>query len=167
METWIPILDGNYQISNLGSLKRLTLWYNANRISTGPKPWLSHNGYLRVTLFLRGTRLRFFLHNIVAENFLGPKPKGLTVNHKDGDKLNNTSANLEYVTHLENMRHASLNRLCASGELHGMAKLKTEDVLEIRRLAALGTKRSQLSEQFKIEISHIGELVRRESWAWL
>lgn len=46
------------------------------------------------------------LHNIAAEIVLGPKPEGLVTNHIDGDKLNNTPWNLEYITPAENTKHA-------------------------------------------------------------
>lgn len=46
------------------------------------------------------------IHRIVAECFLGDKPLGYTVNHKDGNKLNNNIENLEYITRKQNYEHA-------------------------------------------------------------
>jgi hypothetical protein len=37
---------------------------------------------------------------------LGDLPKGLCVNHKDGNKLNNSPSNLEYITISENVKHS-------------------------------------------------------------
>lgn len=48
-------------------------------------------------------------HLIIAERFYGPRPKGLTVNHKDCNKLNNHPDNLEYVSIAENVRHCIEN----------------------------------------------------------
>lgn len=45
-------------------------------------------------------------HSMVTEAFLGIRPKDLTVNHIDGDKLNNSKENLEYITRTENIKHA-------------------------------------------------------------
>ena len=53
-------------------------------------------------------------HQIIADRFIGEKPKGLTVNHKDGNKLNNEPSNLEYVTIAQNIRHAIDNGLHVS-----------------------------------------------------
>lgn len=38
------------------------------------------------------------LHQVVAECVLGKRPVGMTVNHKDGNKLNNNPKNLEYIS---------------------------------------------------------------------
>lgn len=46
------------------------------------------------------------VHRLVAACFLGiPNPDHI-VNHKDGNKLNNTVSNLEYLTRSENIKHA-------------------------------------------------------------
>jgi hypothetical protein len=43
---------------------------------------------------------------LVAENFIGKRPKGYEINHKDGKKSNNRLNNLEWVTPKENYHHA-------------------------------------------------------------
>lgn len=63
-------------------------------------------------------------HHIVAEHFLGPRPKDLTVNHIDGKKLNNHPDNLEYITRAENIKHAIENGLHVSCDVTKMPTYK-------------------------------------------
>ena len=46
---------------------------------------------------------RAFIENYKSEG----RGKGKSVNHKDGNKLNNHYSNLEWCTHTENMLHSS------------------------------------------------------------
>lgn len=69
------------------------------------KPFLNHNNYLRVQLYKNGKPLKKFVHRLVIETYIGFE-EGKQVNHKDGDKLNNTLENLEWVTPSENIQHA-------------------------------------------------------------
>ncbi len=47
-----------------------------------------------------------FVHRLVAQYFCDGYAEGLVVNHIDGDKTNNRSSNLEWVTRSENDLHA-------------------------------------------------------------
>ena len=76
----------------------------------GTEQWLqpstNPNGYLKVTLSLDGKAKQASVHRLVALHFL-PNPYGHPqVNHKDGNKLNNAVANLEWVSAEENAAHA-------------------------------------------------------------
>lgn len=64
--------------------------------------FLNPDGYLRVKMNNRG----YDIHRIVTKFYLGDMPKGLCVNHKDGNKLNNRPSNLEYITISENVKHS-------------------------------------------------------------
>lgn len=61
------------------------------------KPWKQNGGYLVVGL---GKSEKILLHRLVMKVFIGDS--NLTVDHKDGNKLNNNLYNLEYVTQKEN-----------------------------------------------------------------
>ena len=53
--------------------------------------------YCRVNM-APGTSTQY-VHHVVAEAFLGPRPCGLVVRHMDGDRENNAASNLAYVTY--------------------------------------------------------------------
>lgn len=63
-------------------------------------------GYKRVTLSKKGITKRFFIHRLVAMNFIKNPLNKKYVNHKDGIKSNNHINNLEWVTSSENEKHS-------------------------------------------------------------
>ncbi|MFY8169560.1 MAG: HNH endonuclease signature motif containing protein [Candidatus Fonsibacter sp.] len=65
----------------------------------------SNSGYLLV----RMNNKAITIHSIIAELFIGKRPKNLVVNHIDGNKFNNHPNNLEYVTIADNIKHSIEN----------------------------------------------------------
>lgn len=65
------------------------------------------NGYLTVSLYhdFKERFITVYIHRIVAELFVPNRHNYPQVNHIDGDKSNNTSRNLEWVTPEQNIRH--------------------------------------------------------------
>ena len=51
------------------------------------------------------------IHRLLAEHFIPNPYNKPCINHKDGNKLNNSLDNLEWVTISENTRHAYANKL--------------------------------------------------------
>lgn len=100
---WQPCYDGDYSVSGCGRVRRDSP-ENGACVGRILKQSVSGKGYLAVNLHRNGRKFRQYVHRIVAETFLGPCPDGLEVHHRDGDKSNNAATNLEYVTHLENVR---------------------------------------------------------------
>lgn len=104
-ETWKDI-DGfpDYQVSDQGRVRNKETGYIL-------KPGLSGNGYYTVSLYKNNKGHTKHLHELIAEAFIGKREKGMTINHKDGDKTNNDLSNLEIVTYSDNLRHAYENGL--------------------------------------------------------
>lgn len=95
-DIWKPILSGKYEVSNLGKIR------NA---STGRelKPFTDKlQTYDRVELYEGGISRKFMVHILVAEAFLGPKPKGMEIDHLNTNLHDNRLCNLAYVSQDEN-----------------------------------------------------------------
>jgi hypothetical protein len=101
----------DYRVSNLGrvmSIARTRLradgrvFHYKDRIL---KPGLT-SGYWLVVLRRDNKSYSQYVHILVATAFHGVPPDGLEVNHKDGNRSNCVSTNLEWVTHQQNMQHS-------------------------------------------------------------
>lgn len=70
------------------------------------KPSVQNNGYLLVWLRQNGKTICKSVHRLVASTFI-PQIAGKDfVNHKDGNKTNNSIDNLEWVSRTENLIHS-------------------------------------------------------------
>lgn len=104
METWKAI-DGKhpYEVSDMGRVR------NADTMRV-LKPCPNAKGYMRVQIC--GKKYR--VHRLVAAAFI-PNPRDLPqINHKDGNKGNNSADNLEWCDQMENYLHAVDNGLVAN-----------------------------------------------------
>lgn len=114
MNEWRAVCgwEGVYEVSSGGQVRRVLAspgtragYVLRGRLSTAKTDsWRTR--YLKVALTLDGTRADTPIHHLVAAAFLGQRPDGYEINHKDGNPQNNAASNLEYVTHSENIKHA-------------------------------------------------------------
>ncbi len=122
------------------------------------KPQLNNKGYLRVMLCGK----KYFVHKLVAEKYV-PNPEGKKqVNHIDGNKLNNSADNLEWVTNQENRNHAVKNKLHLQGEDCPWSKLTAKQVKEIRENKKLSVK--ELAKLYNISIYTIRDILNYKTW---
>lgn len=104
-EIWKPIQDiPSYEISSFGRVR--------NKKGKVFKTYIQNSGYENIKIHSKDIDKRHRqIHRLVAEAFL-PNPDGKKyVNHKDGNKLNNTVENLEWCTCSENILHARVTGL--------------------------------------------------------
>lgn len=111
-EDWKPIKGyENYYISNMGRVKSFAKKYNSFYLLKPTKN--NKNGYMYISLYKDKKRINYNLARLVGHAFCeGFSDIKNTINHKDGNKDNNTSENLEWLSQSENLKHSykDLNR---------------------------------------------------------
>ena len=139
LEIWKQ-LDADYDVSNYGRVR------HGLRIISGS---VHQDHYIVVTLHGK----QYPVHRLVAQVFIDNPDNKPEVNHIDGNKMNNTVDNLEWVTRSENQQHAADNSLQPKPFSTYQGKFTPEQREEIKRLWDDGkfTKR-QLAKQY--EVSH-------------
>lgn len=110
----------NYMVSNTGLVKSLGAKLEGKTPSQVKharkerilKPQKHRQGYLMVHLSeftKRGepNRGRFVtIHSLVAQAFIGDRPEGKVINHRDNNPTNNNVSNLHYCTQKYNIQHS-------------------------------------------------------------
>lgn len=99
------VIYNNYEISTFGNIRHKD--NKRNRAFD-----IDNGGYYRATIhicYINGKKIQKTIkpHIAVASTFIENFENKPTVNHKDGNKLNNCVYNLEWATQLEQSEHAS------------------------------------------------------------
>lgn len=113
-----------------------------------------------------GKEVRERVHRIVAFLYLDNPENKPQVNHKDGNKLNNHVDNLEWCSMAENHRHAFENgiRKAKKGSECSYAKLKEQDIPEIKRMYREGILQRVIAKKFGVSLSTINGVIKNRRW---
>lgn len=108
--------EGYYQVSSDGRVRSLDRYVPAKndsiKLCRGVERYLADkDGYRTINLYKhrengKKNGKHYMVHRLVAEAFIPNLENKPEVNHKDGNKSNNSISNLEWVTKSENVRHA-------------------------------------------------------------
>ena len=106
-EIWKDIkgYEGKYQVSNKGNIKSLKQ-FNKRGVDLIIKLGKNNTGYTIVRLTKNNKLKTPLVHRLVAQAFIPNPDNKPQVNHKNGNKADNTVENLEWVTRSENQKHA-------------------------------------------------------------
>lgn len=162
-ENWKPIpgLETFFVVSDRGNVGILVAGRNGDEIKL-INPHLNEGGY-KVASFpnLHPKKRHYLVHYLVMLAFVGERPEGMQVNHKNAKKIDNRLSNLEYCTRQENIDHArKMGRL----EGKGKAILNEEQVRSIRIQQSGGATIIGLARQFQVKPTTIRNVVKRRTF---
>lgn len=154
-ERWLPVVryEGVYEVSDLGRVRSYAR--GAPRIL---KQWAYPTGHRYVGLQGDGRRRNRTVHSLLMEAFVGPRPPGHEVRHRDGDPANNTwPANIEYAPKGINHQDRKWHKGTA------LYKLTPDDVVVIRLYTGIHGAGRALARQFGVSPSTISKV---QKFAW-
>lgn len=98
--------EGLYEVSDSGKVRSTNHITNGVHVpSKELKPYMSDR-YYRVKLYKDGKPKMAMVHRLVAQAFVDNPHKLPQVNHMNGNREDNSAANLEWCTASENQKHA-------------------------------------------------------------
>jgi len=174
-EEWRPLarFDGVYEVSDLGRVRRAKPG-KGTHVGKILRPGVVL--YPMVGLSIGGVVTSECVHVLVLEAFVGPRPgpsHKVTCNHKNGIKTDDRLANLEWVTHQENLHHAFETGLIDAekqhartprGERNNRAKLTDVAVREILATPHTYGSGVRLARQYGVNRATIERIRNGETW---
>ncbi len=106
-------------------------------------------------------------HRVAWEATHGEIPEGVCVWHSCYNKPCVNPLHLYLATRAEHNADMALEGRFRCGEGCWQAKLKEEQVLQIRRRVAAGESQAALGRGFGVASATVAKIVDRRNWAWL
>ena len=105
-------------------------------------------------------------HRFIWEHLYGELPKDLFVCHSCDNRKCVNPSHLFVGTHEENMSDMSEKGRSPKmpGEKNPAAKLKTENILDIRKRKADGETLEEIANRYKISFQHVSDIVNLKRW---
>jgi hypothetical protein len=148
MEKLLVQFDNKYSISNKGIV------FSLKGKKKEIKGKINNSGYREILINHKGIRKYFLVHRLIAINFIPNKFNKRTINHIDGNKLNNSVDNLEWNTDSENQNHAIKKNLIKH-------KINFEIAEKIRK--ENGSHR-ELAKKYNLGKTQIGYIKNNKRW---
>lgn len=143
-------------------LGRTTAWRPLKPVPCGGS---GGRKYLAITVRRFDRPLTIFVHVLVARYFIGPRPEGFLVCHRDDDPNNNRVENLYYGTDSQNWADSSRNgRQILRGEQLRHAVLTTAKVRKVVRLRAGGLGATAIAAKVGCHRSSVCSILRGLAW---
>lgn len=113
----------------------------------------SSNGYLCVAVSINKKPKQYMIHNLVAKKYLGVKPVGCIVDHKDGNNYNNAVDNLRYITQSDNIKKGKEK-----------VYIGREKAIRIRNMIPNMRNRRRLAKLYNVSLQTIMNIVNNKNY---
>lgn len=118
--------------------------------------YIGSTGYCMVSFSYQNKSKTQRVHRLLMSTFSPIGDENAHINHKNGDKIDNRLANLEWCTHQENMTHAFRYGLANNtGEKNGQSKLTEIQVKKIKLLLSQGVTQQKIANEYGVSRSCI------------
>src|SRR3990167_4164020 len=140
-DEWRPIpgFEGCYSVSTRCDIRR----------DAQPVTLRTKRGYSGYTISKPGRRSSHWVHTLVAAVFLGPRPAGHQIHHKNGNRLDNAIENLEYLSPQDHTAEHRQRRPYI-GVGNPKSKLTDENVRAIRAIPRRTINWDALAAQYGV-----------------
>lgn len=177
---WIDGYTGSIEVSDFGNVRRSEMTYTkrvtrhgvdfGSTTSTKPARILTgevkSHGYRTTSIHINKKRVRLLTHRLVARAFVAGYAPHLSVNHINGNKLDNRAENLEWVTLSENTsKQWQTGLVNLRGDANPNRIVSSDQVIEIRRRYAAGEQAMALAREFGLKRDTIYAITSRQRWA--
>lgn len=173
-ERWRPVVgyEGLYEVSSKGrvrSLDRVIECLNrwgkvASRRVCGCVIRPRIGAYAMVTLSRADKPETLYVHALVLEAFVGPRPPGHEGAHENGNPYDNRLRNLSWKTPQGNADDRVRHGTTTLGEKNPHARLTVADVLGIRRAVAEGESQGSVARRLDLAQAQVWRIVHRKQW---
>lgn len=134
---WLPVPGyPGYEVSEMGTVRTYLPLNGRGGLKASPRPVRQDKAkgktYWRVNLLRDGKAEQRSVHQLVAEAFHGPRPKGMQVRHLNGNSQDNRECNVKWGTSLENAQDRVDHGTQVTGEAVAHSVLTQTQVDAIR-----------------------------------
>lgn len=144
-EEWRPVPS----LRNISASSRGRFRHSINL--TLIKTRVSSSGYLMVSIGYGD--VSYYAHCLVAEAFIGSRPKGMDVDHINRVKSDNRCSNLRYVSRSQNTRNSS--------RIGCTRVIPAADVPSIVSRVDKGEKQIDIAKQYGVRHSTVSKAIKR------
>jgi DNA-binding NarL/FixJ family response regulator len=109
----------------------------------------------------KGKNYSLRCHRLVAEAFIPKHEDKSEVNHIDLIKRNNMVENLEWVTSLENLQHAKINKAERKQQANYLTK---EERIEIKALHDNGYSFTDITKKYNRKLRSVSEFINGKTY---
>ena len=125
------------------------------------KQKITKYGYCTVSLTNTiGDMCDYFVHRLVAMAYIPNLINASQVNHKDGNKTNNHISNLEWITAIDNKKHAA-------EVLHRWGKLEETTVRNICNDIVHGISNSNIANKYNVPLPVVRGIKDRRTYKYI